>query len=328
MRYRRRIGGWLAVLIAVVTVFTPMEGMAVAASATAEEPVPVTELTGDLDGNGVINMMDALMLYSFVSGKVNLPVAAQKRADVSENGLVDSHDAILLYRDTSGGGATTTTTTTTTTKLRPSTTTVPTNPTTVLRGIDVSYAQGTVSWQEVKESEINFAILRCGYGDDEPGQQDERWEQNAAACEAIGLPYGAYFFCYARNAEEAAREAAHALRLLEGKTLTYPVFLDMEYSKWQGDLTPAQYAEVATVFCETVGAAGYKVGVYSNLDWWRNRLTDPCFDRWYRWVAQYYDECEYTGTYQMWQYSDSDTVGGIDGTVDMNYCYADFSALD
>lgn len=323
MRGLRRWCGWLAVLIAVVAVLSPMESMGV----TAETAVPSTEsysntaeLLGDIDGSGAVNMFDALRLYSHVSGMIFLPISQQKRADITADGVIDSHDAILLYREASGIGSVTTTTT-----ALPSTTA--TTRTTALLGIDVSYAQGAISWSEVKETEVSFAILRCGYGDDEPGQQDEYWEQNTAACEELGIPYGAYFFCYARDAEEAAREAQHALRLLSGKRLTYPVFLDMEYSKWQGNLTPAQYAEVATVFCETVGAAGYKVGVYSNLSWWNNLLTDPCFDRWYRWVAQYNDECEYTGYYHMWQYSDSGQVGGIDGTVDMNYCYADFSGF-
>lgn len=324
MRYFRRLCGWLAVLIAVTTVLLPMEPMttvaAEASSPSVELYADTSELLGDVDGNGILNTMDALLLYSHVSGVIFLPIAQQLRADITADGVIDSHDAILLFREAAGMGSVTTTTTAT-----PSTTA--TTRATALVGIDVSYAQGVVSWSEVKETEVSFAILRCGYGNDEPGQQDEYWEQNTAACEELDIPYGAYFFCYARNAEEAAREAQHALRLLEGKRLTYPVFLDMEYSTWQGDLTPAQYAEVATVFCETVGAAGYKVGVYSNADWWNNRLTDPCFDRWYRWVAQYNDACDYTGYYHMWQYSDSGQVDGIDGPVDMNYCYADFSMI-
>ncbi len=319
MRTFRQWCGWLAVLIAVVTVLCPMKGMTAAAetSTVVEAAAPAADIPGDVDGSGVVNMLDALRLYSYVSGASMLTLAEQRRGDMTGDDLIDGHDAILLYREASGNGVTTAPATTTT---------MPTSPTALL-GIDVSYAQGAVSWQEVKETEVSFAILRCGYGDDEPGQQDTRWEENTAACEELGIPYGAYFFCYARNAEEAAREAQHALRLLEGKNLTYPVFLDMEYSNWQGNLTPAQYAEVATVFCDTVSAAGYKVGVYSNLSWWNNLLTDPCFDRWYRWVAQYYEECEYTGTFHMWQYSDSGRVDGINGNVDMNYCYADFSAL-
>ena len=194
-----------------------------------------------------------------------------------------------------------------------------------LVGIDVSYAQGEIDWAEVQQNGVHFAILRCGYGQDDPEQDDEYWEINAAACEEIGMPYGAYFFCYARNPSEAIGEALHALRLLEGKNLTLPVFLDMEYSNYQGDLSNETYAGIAKFFCNTLSAAGYQVGVYANLDWWENRLTDPCFDNWYRWVAQYNDTCEYEGVYHLWQYSEGETVPGIpENTVDVNLCYVDF----
>lgn len=325
----KRWSVWMAAILMIVTVFAPLGLVRVSAQETLQEAVTtsqttasdVTTLLGDIDGNGAVDTFDSLRLYGYTSGALLLSIAQQRRADIHPDGVVDMRDAVTLYRVVSG-----VTTTVTTSSTYPSTT-APTTAATAVKGIDVSYAQGVISWQEVVETEVSFAILRCGYGDDEPGQQDTRWDENAAACEELGIPYGAYFFCYARNAEEAAREAAHALRLLQGKNLTLPVFLDMEYSNWQGDLTPSQYAEIATVFCETVGAAGYKVGVYSNLDWWNNRLTDPCFDRWYRWVAQYNDECEYQGTFHLWQYADNGAVDGIDHPVDMNECYVDLSLL-
>ena len=33
-----------------------------------------------------------------------------------------------------------------------------------MKGIDVSYHQGVIDWKKVKESGIEFAILRAGYG--------------------------------------------------------------------------------------------------------------------------------------------------------------------
>ncbi len=271
--------------------------------------VNAADVNGDIDGDGRLSMKDTMLLYRYTSGKVMLPAAQVAAADINGNGVVDMLDTMRLFMYVSYG--------------------VPEEPTPTepLRGMDVSYAQGTIDWQTVVNSgEIDFAILRCGYGQDMQSQDDTMWETNAAACEAYGMPYGAYFFCYARNVEEAYGEARHALRLLEGKNMTYPIFYDMEYSSWQGDLTNSEYAAIAEAFCETLRENGYTVGVYANLNWWNTRLTAPCFDNWYRWVAQYNDTCDYEGEYHLWQYTQDGEVDGIDtNTVDLNLSYVTFS---
>ena len=71
-------------------------------------------------------------------------------------------------------------------------------------------------------------MIRMGFGSDDPSQDDSRFEQNVAGCEAVGLPWGAYLYSYALNVEDAKSEASHALRLLNGKHPTYPISFDME----------------------------------------------------------------------------------------------------
>jgi len=274
--------------------------------------IVLAALAGDVDDDGRLTMYDALMLYGYTAGVSTLTDEQKLAADYDGSGTVNMVDTFVLYARIAYGE-----------------TIEPDPEPTVLRGIDVSYAQGKIDWATVAASgQIDFAILRCGYGQDQLDQDDTTWDTNAAACEQYNIPYGTYFFCYARTPEEAAGEARHALRLLEGKNLTYPVFYDMEYSNWQGNLTDEQYAAIAQVFCNTLEEAGYTVGVYANLDWWKNRLVDPCFDNWYRWVAQYNDTCDYTGTYHMWQYTDSGRIDGISGnTVDMNLSYVNFANM-
>lgn len=189
-------------------------------------------------------------------------------------------------------------------------------------GIDVSEHQKVIDWERVKAAGIDFAIIRCGYGDDVSYQDDKRWKRNVAECERLGIPYGVYLYSYAYNAEMARSEAAHALRLLEGHNPTYPVYYDLEdNSALEED---ADFAELASIFCGTLADAGYKVGVYANLNWWNNHLTDPVFDQWERWVAQYNTACHYKGDYRLWQATSSGSVDGIEGRVDINYefnCY-------
>ena len=100
-------------------------------------------------------------------------------------------------------------------------------------GIDVSYHQGKIDWQRVKDSGVEFAILRCGIGSEYDGvgenkQDDAYWKYNASECERLGIPYGVYLYSYATNAEMAASEARHTLNLLTGHHPQLPVFLDLE----------------------------------------------------------------------------------------------------
>lgn len=188
------------------------------------------------------------------------------------------------------------------------------------KGIDVSKHQGKIDWEKVKADGIEFAIIRCGYGMDQTDQDDEYWEYNVSECERLGIPYGVYLYSYATDTTKAASEAQHVLRLLKGHTPSYPVYLDMEDDKTV-NLGSTMLGNIAKTFCDTVSAAGYRVGIYSNLNWWTNYLTSPVFNNssWSKWVAQYNSECKYTGTYDMWQCTSTGSVDGIVGNVDLNF---------
>ena len=166
-------------------------------------------------------------------------------------------------------------------------------------GIDVSHHQGVIDWEAVKNAGIDFAMIRCGFGDDETKQDDQQWARNVSECERLGIPYGVYFYSYALTADMAVSEGQHALRLLQGHTPALPVFYDMEENS-QLVLGNAGLAEIARIFTDIVSAQGYEVGVYANLNWWNNYLTDPVFDNWYRWVAEWRSSCSYGGRYEMW----------------------------
>jgi GH25 family lysozyme M1 (1,4-beta-N-acetylmuramidase) len=194
------------------------------------------------------------------------------------------------------------------------------------RGIDVSYSQGRIDWDKVKADGIGFAILRCGYGDDLLSQDDAWFARNAAECERVGMPYGVYLFSYATTVKQAKSEAAHALRLLKGRRVTWPVFLDLEDPATSGRLKPKKLGDIVTAFCEAVEKAGYQPGVYASKNWFTTKLTDPRLDRWPRWVAQYNSECTYGGDYAVWQFTSKGTVDGIAGHVDRDLAYVDFGA--
>ena len=198
----------------------------------------------------------------------------------------------------------------------------------VKKGVDVSEHNGTINWEAAKADGVEFAIIRCGYGSDYTSQDDDQWLHNVTECERLGIPYGVYLYSYANTLDKARSEAQHVLRLLNGHTPTYPVYYDLEDNNTVATLSSSMKAQISQIFCDTVSAAGYKVGIYSNLDWWTNYLTDPVFEsnvssgKWSRWVAQYNTKCNFTGKYDMWQCTSKGQINGITdgvGTVDINF---------
>lgn len=198
----------------------------------------------------------------------------------------------------------------------------------MLKGIDVSNANGRVDWDRLKGN-IDFAILRCGIGSNQADQDDKQWARNVGECIRLGIPWGAYLYSYAMSTAEAESEAAHALRLLKGLKPTYPIYIDMEdadgYKAKRGGISKQMATDICRIFCERVTAAGYTAGVYANKDWAVNRLNMEQLSKWTFWLAQYNDKVTYTGKYDMWQYSSSGNMPGIEKKVDLNYSYKDFA---
>ncbi|MDE6024225.1 MAG: SH3 domain-containing protein [Lachnospiraceae bacterium] len=191
-------------------------------------------------------------------------------------------------------------------------------------GVDVSEFQGVIDWQRAKNAGVEFAILRCGFGQNFEKQDDKQFEHNASECEKLGIPYGVYLYSYATDVAKAKSEANHVLRLIKGKKLSYPIFYDLEDNGTTAICSRTVIGDMAEVFCNEIINAGYKVGIYASTSWFNNLLTDSRFDKWDKWVAQYYKECQYAKPYVGWQYSSTVKVDGISTNCDVNYFYKDY----
>lgn len=188
------------------------------------------------------------------------------------------------------------------------------------KGIDVSEFQGKIDWAKVKASDVDFAVIRCGYGSDYTSQDDAQWEYNVSECERLGIPYGVYLYSYANSTAKAKSEAQHTLRLLKGHKPAYPVYYDLEDSivSKAGRTNIINYADI---YCSAIEAKGYKAGIYANLDWWNNKLNSSSLNKYDKWVAQWYKKCTYTEPYKLWQCTSDGYVPGINGRVDLNFAF-------
>ena len=195
-------------------------------------------------------------------------------------------------------------------------------------GIDVSKWQGSINWAAVAQSGVKFAIIRCAYRGASTGVivEDPYFRQNIQGATANGIKVGVYFFTQAVNEYEAVEEASTAISLVAGYNLAYPIFIDTE-SATNGranGLDVATRTAVVKAFCETVRNSGYKPGIYASKSWYNSKLNMSQLSTYNIWVAQYNTACTYAGRYDIWQYSSSGSIPGINGRVDVNIGYTNY----
>ena len=137
-----------------------------------------------------------------------------------------------------------------------------------IKGIDVSAYQGDIAWATVADYGMSFAILRIT----EAGNViDSKFERNFAGCEQYGIPVGVYKYSYAMNAAEVQSEARKVVSVLNGRQIQFPVSLDLEWNN-QRVLGAEGVPKLAEAFEEIISAAGYKFGIYCNVDWYNTRI--------------------------------------------------------
>lgn len=199
-------------------------------------------------------------------------------------------------------------------------------------GIDVSKHNGNIDWNAVKNSGVSYVIIRCGYRGYTQGSLviDPKFHDNIKGATAAGLKVGVYFFSQAVDEVEAVQEASFVLDAVKGYKISYPVFLDVEYSGASGNsgradkLDKATRTAVCKAFCATIRSGGYSAGVYANKTWLESMLDPSSLSSCKIWLAQYAATPSYKGKYDMWQYKSTGKVSGISGNVDMNLSYMSF----
>ncbi|MBQ3408801.1 MAG: glycoside hydrolase family 25 protein [Clostridia bacterium] len=197
-------------------------------------------------------------------------------------------------------------------------------------GIDVSSHQKNIDWDKVKEAGVEFAILRIGYrGYGESGKiiLDSYFEKNYEGARAAGIEVGVYFFSQAINIEEVKEEADFVSKHLKGKEISYPVVYDLEKIKDDtartDNLTSEEITNMALEFCRLAEENGYKPGVYGNSKTFTTKMELEKFNEYSKWYAGYpeaggYDYPLYPYEFDLWQYTETGTIPGVNTKVDIN----------
>lgn len=193
-------------------------------------------------------------------------------------------------------------------------------------GIDVSEFQGEeIDWKQIRSSGIEFVIVRLGYrayGETGELVRDDMFDQNVQGALDAGLDVGVYFFSQAITPGEAVEEAEFVLKHIRGYEITGPVVYDTEEIK--GDTartdnnTRQEFTNYCKIFCDTIEQAGYDPMIYANMKWMAFTLDMSELEGYDFWYADYHDvpQCPYD--FEIWQYSETGAVPGINANVDLN----------
>ena len=202
-------------------------------------------------------------------------------------------------------------------------------------GIDVSEWQKKINWTKVRESGVEYAIIRVGYRKVRTGQlrEDKYWKRNIEAAQSAGIKIGVYFFSQAVTEREAIAEANYLLKRISGYDISLPVIIDFEFGsgyrlnrlKSKSISQKSRNTNIISAFCERVKEKGYQPMVYANLNtlngyMYPNTLTSRGY---MIWCAQYSRKCDFRKSYTCWQYTSKGRVRGITGSVDCDFWYGD-----
>lgn len=212
-----------------------------------------------------------------------------------------------------------------------------------MKGIDVSRFQGDIDFNQVKNSGIDFVVIRAGVGDGE----DTMFEENYRKTKEAGLHIGFYWFCYGETISEISHEADLFIDALKDKQFDFPAYMDLEY-EGQYNQGKTFCSNAVREFCGKLERAGYFTGLYASTSWLETVIEDDIREKYTIWVADWRGYCGYSGDYGMWQYGagyvpgingmtdlsiidigyDTDYPGSVvqDG-VDLDYAYVDFPSI-
>ena len=203
---------------------------------------------------------------------------------------------------------------------------------TLRRGIDVSEHQNDIDWIAVRESGVEFALIRCGWRGYGGGSlnEDVTFRTNAEAAAAAGIEVGAYFFSQATSVMEAAEEAVFTAKILDGLQLDLPVYFDWENIGTEPARTDDTDAHTVTMaaleFCRLLATEGYDTGIYTYIPnvYYRYELDNlQGIDIW---MGDPGNAPEFVYDHHIWQYSFTGSVPGIEGDVDLNVMYIPVAA--
>ena len=191
-------------------------------------------------------------------------------------------------------------------------------------GLDISKWNGNIDWKAVKKANIDFVIIRAGYG---TGYVDPYFKTNIENAIKNDLMIGIYWFSYAHSYQGAKLEAEKCYKTIRKykDNINLPVFWDFEYdsvnfaNRKGYHISKKLASGMADTFCTTIKNKGFRAGIYTNIDYANNYFSKEVLNKYHTWIAQWTSTCTYKYHYIMWQCTDNFRINGK--KFDLNRLY-------
>lgn len=178
--------------------------------------------------------------------------------------------------------------------------------------------------------DIKGVILRSSYtySKDKSLKIDKHFETHFKEFSKRGVPIGIYHFSRAINKKEAKEEANFVYNLIKEKKFQLPIFVDME-SEEQIKTSMKDISTTIHYWCKELEAKGYYVGFYCNVDFFKNKIQDYIKNEFTFWLANYTNNASpnFSGDYDIWQYTNKGKIKGYSGDIDVNRVYKDYLSI-
>ncbi len=187
-----------------------------------------------------------------------------------------------------------------------------------VKGIDVSYYQGSIDWSDVRSDGVRYAFIRASHG---TGFVDPKFPTYWQGAKSAGVLRGAYQYF---EPDQSATAQADLLveKIFAGGKTDLPPVIDVESTGGQSAATIK--ARVGTWMDRVQARLGYKAIIYTGKYFWQDHVGNTsAYDDHALWHPQYTsascpDIAGAWSDWQHWQFTSTGDVDGIAGDVDIN----------
>ena len=191
-------------------------------------------------------------------------------------------------------------------------------------GIDISKWQGNIDFNKVKNSGIEFVIIRIGFQKeyDKEIEIDPKFEEYYNNAKKMGFKIGVYVYNTSISKNDGIKTSNWVIKNLNDKKIDFPIAYDFEnwkeFQKYKISLHTLSDAYLE--FEKNLKENNYDSMLYSSKYYLENVWMN--YENSNIWLAHYTNNTDYKGNYIMWQRTNLAKLDGIDdNTVDIDIFY-------
>ncbi len=195
------------------------------------------------------------------------------------------------------------------------------------KGIDVSETQGKINWKNVQSSNTKFAMIRSTYGS---SGMDSQFLSNIEGIPKTNIYTGVYHDSEAQSVGEAVREANYFLNTIKPYNLLYPLAINIE-NELAMQMGTEFFTSIVNSFIRVIKENNYYPVLYASIEVLEN-IDFNLISYVDIWLKDFSLNSSKGPSYRkqnvtIWQYSDKGNISGINGSVNLNISYRDYSKI-